>query len=143
MEIFSYTSTKIIEPPAKDEVSAVFVFALNNQKQLLATKNERGWDIPGGHTETNEELEDALIREVLEETSTTIKNIHLRYSVSYPERGDKKMLFYTADIDEVLSFQKRDDVFERAFLTPKELLEIYNGGEPELFRDLLTKLNLR
>jgi len=34
---------------------------------------ERGWEIPGGHLNAGESPEDALIREVLEETGLEVK----------------------------------------------------------------------
>jgi 8-oxo-dGTP pyrophosphatase MutT (NUDIX family) len=37
-------------------------------------KHAGEWDLPGGHTHVNEELEDGLAREVKEETNLKIKN---------------------------------------------------------------------
>lgn len=37
---------------------------------LFVEHPQRGWEIPGGHLEENEKPEDALLRELLEETGT-------------------------------------------------------------------------
>lgn len=45
------------------------VFGLHiNDRAVLLTKNHRGWDIPGGKMEVDETPEEALVREVQEET---------------------------------------------------------------------------
>lgn len=47
---------------------------LNNENKLLLKKDPiRGWELPGGHVETNETFKEAVIREVKEETGIEIE----------------------------------------------------------------------
>lgn len=47
-------------------MSAVFLIAFFDGK-VLSARNERGWDVPGGHREGDEDCLTALRREDLEE----------------------------------------------------------------------------
>jgi 8-oxo-dGTP diphosphatase len=58
-------------------VSAVKIYVFQGNKLLLANITSRGWDLPGGHIETNETPEQALKRELKEETGATIENLKL------------------------------------------------------------------
>jgi 8-oxo-dGTP diphosphatase len=57
----------------------VGVIVIKDSKVLLGKRKnvhgEGSWSFPGGHLEFNEEIEDCAIREVLEETGISIKNI--------------------------------------------------------------------
>jgi 8-oxo-dGTP diphosphatase len=59
----------------------VGVIVIRDGKVLLGKrKNAHGegsWCFPGGHLEFNEEIEDAAVREVSEETGIKIKNLRL------------------------------------------------------------------
>ena len=74
------------EPPAGDEISAVFLVAFRGGR-MLAVRNERGWDLPGGHVEPGEDLMIALRREVREEAGAMFNNatayapVHRRLAV--------------------------------------------------------------
>jgi len=41
--------------------------------KIFAIKNDRGWDIPGGHLESDETPKEGLIREVLAHTSAVLR----------------------------------------------------------------------
>lgn len=58
------------------------------------------WDLPGGCIENEENKEDALIREVFEETNLKIDNIKYseKFNLKIPEKGiDSQMNIYTCD----------------------------------------------
>lgn len=60
------------ELPGKENISAVFLVAFRDGK-ILSARNERGWDVPGGHREGDEECLAALRREVLEEAGVEVR----------------------------------------------------------------------
>lgn len=43
---------KILETPSEQKlITSVHIYPVNNKKQVMLTKNPRGWDIIGGHVE--------------------------------------------------------------------------------------------
>jgi ADP-ribose pyrophosphatase YjhB (NUDIX family) len=88
-------------------VTSVFGVYVENSKIAL-TKNERGWELPGGHVNTGEEFHTALAREMKEEvgvlvdTATLFGHIDIRNQSStlHDETGElyphnAAILFYT------------------------------------------------
>lgn len=68
---------------------AVHALVRNNENKVLVTKRAKcndymplKWDIPGGTVEEGETVEEALIRELKEETKIDIKPIKLIYAYS-------------------------------------------------------------
>ena len=54
--------------PPRSLCTAVACLALvKGGKELVLARNYRGWEMPGGHIEAGESVEDALLREALEE----------------------------------------------------------------------------
>lgn len=67
------------------------IIELNGGIVLIERKNQpHGWALPGGFVDYGEKLEDAAIREALEETSLVITNLRLVGCYSDPAR-DKRM----------------------------------------------------
>ena len=122
-------------PPQDKTISAVFALAFNELGQLLAVRNERGWDIPGGHVEPGETPEEALHREIAEEAGATIENVKLYLSAS----AEKSMLFYLADVKDLLPFTAENETDQREFMHPSELIGLYGGGKPELLTQVVAE----
>jgi len=57
--------------PAADLCTATFCLALQGDDKIVLTKTKRGWEMPGGHMEPGETLEEALFREAHEEGGYT------------------------------------------------------------------------
>jgi len=90
----------------KNPKIGVGVFVIKDNKILFGKrKNSHGngdWNLPGGHLEYNEQIEECAKREVLEETGINIKNIKLVTFTNDIFKEEKKhyvTLFVIADYD--------------------------------------------
>jgi ADP-ribose pyrophosphatase YjhB (NUDIX family) len=120
--------------PEDKDVSAVFLIGFVDNK-ILTIRNERGFDIPGGHLEKGETVKDALVREVKEEASAEFKEEKPILYLS-SDSNKKVMLFYTSSKLELEEFQPFEDSFEREILTKKIFLQKY-FGDKDLMRKVL------
>lgn len=57
--------------PDANLCTATFCLALQGDDKIVLTKTKRGWEMPGGHMESDETLEQALFREAHEEGGYT------------------------------------------------------------------------
>ncbi|PJE64494.1 MAG: hypothetical protein COU90_01470 [Candidatus Ryanbacteria bacterium CG10_big_fil_rev_8_21_14_0_10_43_42] len=119
--------------PLQENVSAVFLVAFQGSK-ILAAKNERTWDVPGGHREGDEDSLVALQREVLEEAGAYVRGA-VPYAVLTSSTSTKVMLFFASNNINLVKFVPSEDALERELLDPEELLRRYNGD-----KDLLKSL---
>ncbi len=113
--------------PSRDNVSAVFLVAFSNDK-VLAVRNERGWDIPGGHLKNSETLLDGLKRETLEEAGANFENAKIFAALSL-KNSNRVMLFFTAPFCNLGTFIPSEDALERELLSIDELLRRYHGNK--------------
>ncbi len=57
----------------KNHFVAVGGFVTNNDKEVLLVKSPwRGWEFPGGMVESGESLQEALVREIIEESGIKV-----------------------------------------------------------------------
>jgi 8-oxo-dGTP pyrophosphatase MutT (NUDIX family) len=109
-----------------EKISAVFLIGIKSE-MILAVRNERGWDIPGGHIESKDvDLYSALKREVYEEAGATLKSAK-PFALMHFGGEDKSMLFYVSDnFDLSDDFVAKEDAFERKMMSIPEFLKKYN-----------------
>jgi ADP-ribose pyrophosphatase YjhB (NUDIX family) len=116
-------------------VSAVFITAFSHGR-ILAVRNERGWDIPGGYLEPDESPQEALDRELIEEAAASVQ-WKVPYAILSNPRSDKIMLVFAGEGIALGEFAPRDDALGREMLTIDELIHRYYGDK-NLLRDLIT-----
>ncbi len=120
------------------KVSSIYLIGFIGDK-IVAARNERGWDIPGGHLEKGEELMDGLRREVEEEAGVSFTDALPYATLSLPHE-EKHMLFFTSDSCKLGDFIPKPDAFERDLLDVETLIERYHWDKG-LLRDLIQKAN--
>lgn len=135
MIIESFDLSLLSRIPSGTDVSAVIALVFDEDGKMLAVKNQRGWDFPGGHVEPGETPEAALHREVLEEACAKIRNPRLFMSASM----ERTMLFYIAEIAELRPFTGEYETTTRTFMTPEEFIVSYDGGLPQMARYAITE----
>jgi 8-oxo-dGTP pyrophosphatase MutT (NUDIX family) len=124
-------------------VSAV-IGAVQINGKILAVKNPRGWDFPGGHVERNESPEEALARECLEEGAVTIANPTpvLTLEKLGGVYANKLMILYFADLNEILPFLPCEDSKAREILSLEEFQRRFLV-EPNPCKEFLVGSKLR
>lgn len=99
-----YMKTKVInydklkEEDITDKVTRVKALMLNSKKEILLATAYTTIQFPGGHLESPETLNEALKREIMEETGIILNKEYepffcLKYMVKdYPKKGNNRLL---------------------------------------------------
>ncbi|MCU6708901.1 NUDIX domain-containing protein [Paenibacillus sp. J5C_2022] len=120
--------------PQQELITSSFVLAFQENTLLLTNLNERGWDIPGGHIEHGESPEEAMRRELYEETGALIASPQLlgyelirlfhkpeKYKYPYP---DSYMVFYCARIERLDDFHGTSETKGRGFFNREDACKV-------------------
>ena len=117
------------------------------------------WGVPGGKIESNEDVENGVIRELFEETSIKnikiLKEIDQMYEYELPEnlvgiiwkgrfRGQKQKWFITKFLgtdDEINLNTKHQEFIEWKWIDPKKLPEVIVNFKKKLYINLLKEIN--
>lgn len=115
-------------------ISAVFLVAFRNGL-VLAIRNERGWDLPGGHVESAEDLLTALRREVREEAGAVFTDAlpFALLSMGWPQ---SMLVYTTAGYEMADRWRPYEDCLERAEFEPERFIASYHGDQ-EYMRTLI------
>jgi mutator protein MutT len=112
--------------------SAAVVAIIENEKGeiLVATRAEEPakgtFDLPGGFIDMHETAEEAVYREVLEETGLQINSVQYLFSIPniyvYSDFEVHTVdIFFRCKINNFSNLKANDDVAELRFITPKKL----------------------
>jgi ADP-ribose pyrophosphatase YjhB (NUDIX family) len=104
-------------------VSAVFLVAIT-QDSILAVRNERGWELLGGHVEIGESPGIALARETLEEAGAVFPWAE-PFGILRLRNLCEMMLFYVTNSFDLVSFFPTDDALERGVMPLDEFRNRY------------------
>jgi len=119
------------------EYRQVSAFIYNDNNELLIVKNET-WTLPGGHPEKGETKLETLNREVMEETCSTIKDIHYLGAVEVIEKDEKYyQLRYTAKLDKLLKYIPEFETSERKLVNLDNLYNYITWGKGVTFQEQL------
>ena len=106
----------------------------NSQGEILVIR-ERGattYKLPGGHIELGEKIEDAVIREVLEETGIqTTFNAVLGMASTHPYRFGKSNIYIVcklAPLSTQINIQDTHEIDDAKWILPKHYLEDSNNS---------------
>lgn len=119
--------------PPLELVTSVFGLCFKGRDLLMINHEKRGWDVPGGHVEGRESLEETLQREVLEEADARIGRAAQLGVVKITMPGARPpdyrypfpvsyMVACHAQVAELLPFAGRFETTDRALLTPNDAL---------------------
>lgn len=126
--------------------AAVVALIRNRRGELLTCRRAKEpakgtFDLPGGFTESYETAEEAVAREVREETGLSVSAVRYLFSIPniYPYSGmdiHTMDLFFECTVGDCSSVVADDDVAECFWLSPQDirpekfgLLSIRKGGE--------------
>jgi 8-oxo-dGTP pyrophosphatase MutT (NUDIX family) len=112
--------------------AAVAAFITDRDGRLLVARRAhepaKGLpDLPGGFVDLHETGEEAVRREILEETGLTVKRLHYLFSLpnvyTYSQFEVHTLdLFYRCEIDDWSLLKPSDDVEKLFFLAPEEII---------------------
>ncbi len=126
-----------------DLCTAAFCITSYNGSLLLIQNRKRGWEIPGGHIDEGEGVEQTLVREVMEEAGAVVENPKMfGYIMVAPEspipHRDKKGTFYRfpysyipyyyAEASDVLDLELALDVIDAKLVSFNEAITMLAQG---------------
>lgn len=122
------------------KVTSVHAICIKDEKVLLAHIKHRGFNYPGGHVETGEKVEEAILRETYEEgyvkgTIRYLGSIEVSHqeNPSFDSRGKYPLIAYQAffrmDVTECLPFLREYESSARIWVEPTEVPFVINDHE--------------
>jgi hypothetical protein len=112
-------------PATGRDTSVSAKIVLHRNGKVLLIKNDKGWDLPGGHIKEDENILSGLMREVFEETGLTLSSEDIT-SLNM-KHGNKKFYCGEFTTDDV---SLSDEHYEHGFFTLQEINNLNNLFDP-------------
>lgn len=107
---------------------AALVFPWHESKVLVCNIADRGWCIPSGRVEPEEESHATVVREALEEGGAVLKDVQYIGCYKISERMEVRWAdCYAANISELIEIGLPAESLDRKFCGLEELPEIYHN----------------
>ena len=131
---------------SEEDLSAVYRFRVlikglitNRGDVLLLKKNEDKmdggtWQMPGGHLEHDEALEDGMKRQIEAETGLSIETHQIVDALSFSDEEDSVQILYHCEADK-RDQELKDKLKEIEWVPPEKVGEKLNQQESDMFRD--------
>lgn len=127
------------EMPKGIPVTSCMVIAVHNKSQVVVSRPERGWGLPGGHVEQGETPQETVVRELHEEAAVSIDVKTLRVvggwhakkirqteaNSKYPD--DAYQLLFVAEVTKVDEFTPGHETLERKLVPVGDVLRYSTG----------------
>ncbi|WP_404329628.1 RNA deprotection pyrophosphohydrolase [Mesobacillus maritimus] len=125
------------------EPNHVLIICRYHGKWVLTDHKKRGWEFPGGKREKGETLEQAAIREVLEETGGQVQNLHFigEYEVQ-DENGTFEKRVYFAELEEIVPQKNYFETNGPVFIEGDILREVHKKHYSFIMKDEVIRLSL-
>ena len=120
------------KPPLTPQVAVGAILIKEHRILLVKRKNEPGkgeWAIPGGSVKLGETLQEAVEREILEETGLRVKAKDPAYTFDFIERDDENRIqFHYVIIDLIADLiggklRPSDDAVDARWFSPEDIKE--------------------
>ena len=118
-----------------DKVTSVSVIPFTKAGDVVAVRNPRGIDIPGGHVQQGEtSIEQVAHREVGEEAYAkmdSVEVVDIIQSDYYGAAPDQLtyMVIMMGEVSELMPFEVNDETTERQVMPTQDFITAYSGGD--------------
>ena len=107
-----YNYDNLTEEDITEVSIRVKALIINSRDEILLGKSDISYQFPGGHLEAGESLEDALKREILEETGIELSNEEI-------DRPFYKVIYLNKDYP-IKGINRKSEIYYYVVKTPKE-----------------------
>ena len=101
---------------------------------------ELTWAFPGGKPEYGEDLEEAVKREVKEETNLNVESLGTVFAKTYPEKMELLSIYYLCEVKDGKE-KAGDDFIELKWVKPAELEKYFTTSFHRRLKEYIMNLN--